>query len=106
MSLFPPQDYKTSLLCLGDYKQRRLLCKRQASRGRNGGEDRATHLVGRKHLPDRHDGSPTRRGNPSEPRIRICGDDRGGGRGHEDLRGGGQGWRGVRAGVGRGRCGW
>jgi hypothetical protein len=106
MSLFSHRTTGPHFCVLVTTEQRRLQCKRQESRGRNGGEDRATHPVGRKHLPDRHGGSPARRGNPSEPRIRICGDDRGGGRGTEDLRGGGQGWRGVRASVGRGWRGW
>jgi hypothetical protein len=51
-------------------------------------------------LPDRRGGALVRQGNLSEPRIQICGDDRGRGRGAEDLHVGGQGWWGVRAGAG------
>ena len=60
MSLFSHRTTGPHFCVLVTTEQRRLQCKRQESRGRNGGEDRSTHPAGRKHLPDRHGGSPAR----------------------------------------------
>nr|ACF80608.1 unknown [Zea mays] len=52
--IFPHWTTGPHFCVLVTTEQRRLRCKRQASRGRNGGEDRATHPAGRKHLPGCH----------------------------------------------------